>query len=162
MPTAKGNATGDSTEATAVRQRNNGLGHRSRHPRRQSGGQGYQHRTAEGGVETTITHALTFAEVLDALSRIGASDSSEVTKLAIEFLTHTACRSAEMRSATWAELNVENGIWTIPGSRMKKGRSYRVPLSLAVIALLQGAREYADSSGLAFLSTSGRMPSDSK
>ena len=47
-----------------------------------------------------------------------------------------------------------------PGSRMKTGRPHRVPLSLAAIALLQRTREYADNSGLAFLSASGRMLSD--
>ena len=108
-----GNATGDSTEATAVRQRNSGLGYRSRYPKRQSGGQGYQRRTAEGSVKTTEQRALPFADVLDALLRIRASDSSEVTKLAIAFLTHTACRSAETRCATWAEVNVASGTWTI-------------------------------------------------
>lgn len=55
---------------------------------------------------------------------------------ALEFLTLTASRSGEVRGALWDEIDLANGIWTIPGDRMKAGREHRVPLSAAAVDLL--------------------------
>jgi len=55
---------------------------------------------------------------------------------ALEFLTLTACRSGEVRGALWDEIDLTNGIWTVPGNRMKAGREHRVPLSSAAVDLL--------------------------
>jgi integrase len=48
----------------------------------------------------------------------------------------TAARSGEVRGMTWREVDIEAGVWTIPGSRMKAGREHRVPLSPAAIDVL--------------------------
>jgi integrase len=55
----------------------------------------------------------------------------------IEFLTLTACRSSEARSAVWAEIDLDLKSWTIPGTRMKSGRLHRIPLSPPALRLLQ-------------------------
>lgn len=55
---------------------------------------------------------------------------------ALEFLTLTASRSGEIRGALWDEIDLANGIWTIPADRMKAGREHRVPLSSAAVELL--------------------------
>ena len=55
---------------------------------------------------------------------------------ALEFLTLTASRSGEVRGALWDEMNLANGIWTIPAHRMKAGREHRVPLSSAAVELI--------------------------
>lgn len=55
---------------------------------------------------------------------------------AMEFLTLTAARSNEVRLATWDEVHLEEQLWIIPGMRMKKKREHRVPLTPAMIALL--------------------------
>ena len=55
---------------------------------------------------------------------------------AVEFLALTAARSGEVRGATWDEIDLEAGIWTIPAARMKMKREHRVPLSAAALALL--------------------------
>jgi integrase len=61
---------------------------------------------------------------------------------AVEFSILTACRSGEVRGATWAEFDLDNATWTIPASRMKAGREHRVPLSLPALSILRGlARE---------------------
>jgi len=39
--------------------------------------------------------------------------------------------------ATWSEFDLDNRVWTIPGSRMKAGKEHRVPLSPAAIAVLK-------------------------
>ncbi|MGM0743577.1 MAG: tyrosine-type recombinase/integrase [Pseudomonadota bacterium] len=56
---------------------------------------------------------------------------------ALEFLTLTAARSGEVRGARWQEIDLQNGIWTVPAERMKAGREHRVPLSAAAVDLLE-------------------------
>ncbi len=55
---------------------------------------------------------------------------------ALEFAVLTAARSGEVRGATWSEVDLDAGLWTIPASRMKSGREHRVPLSGPAIGLL--------------------------
>jgi integrase len=59
-----------------------------------------------------------------------------VAARATEFAILTACRSGEVRGATWEEFDMEAKLWTIPAKRMKAGREHRVPLSTAAMALL--------------------------
>jgi integrase len=55
---------------------------------------------------------------------------------ALEYTVLTAARSGEVRGMTWAEVDLENRLWTVPGVRMKAGNEHQVPLSDAAIALL--------------------------
>ena len=55
---------------------------------------------------------------------------------ATEFAILTACRSGEVRGATWEEFDMEAKLWTIPAKRMKAGREHRVPLSDTAMSLL--------------------------
>lgn len=55
---------------------------------------------------------------------------------ALEFAVLTAARSGEIRGATWAELDLEKALWTVPAARMKAGREHRVPLTAPALALL--------------------------
>lgn len=55
---------------------------------------------------------------------------------AAQFTLLTACRSGEVRGATWAEFDLDAKLWTIPAERMKAGKEHRVPLSSATMALL--------------------------
>lgn len=48
----------------------------------------------------------------------------------------TAARSGETRGATWGEMDVARGTWTVPAERMKGGRAHRAALSRAAIDLL--------------------------
>jgi len=56
---------------------------------------------------------------------------------AVQFVILTACRSGEVRGATWSEIDMGAKLWTIPAKRMKAGKEHRVPLSDAAIDLLQ-------------------------
>ncbi|QFZ84075.1 DUF4102 domain-containing protein [Variovorax paradoxus] len=64
---------------------------------------------------------------------------------ALEFAILTAARSGEVRGATWSELDVTAGIWTVPAERMKAGREHRVPLSKAAVKLLETLPQGAQS-----------------
>ncbi len=57
---------------------------------------------------------------------------------AMEFAILTACRTTEVREATWAEIN--GNVWTIPAERMKAGKEHRVPLTEAAVHILDQVR----------------------
>lgn len=56
---------------------------------------------------------------------------------ALEFTIFTAARSGEVRGATWDEIDLDAELWTVPGERMKSGRTHRVPLTPEALALLE-------------------------
>lgn len=56
---------------------------------------------------------------------------------ALEFLILAAARTNEVITATWDEIDLDAGLWTIPADRMKAGREHRVPLTGAAVALLK-------------------------
>lgn len=60
---------------------------------------------------------------------------------ALEFLILTAARSGEVLGATWDEMDLENGVWTVPASRMKAGKKHRVPLSERALAIVTALHE---------------------
>ncbi len=74
-------------------------------------------------VATKHQRALPHAEVGVALARVRASGAYLGTKLAFEFLVLTASRSGEIRQARWEEIDHDAAVWTIPGERMKTGRT---------------------------------------
>jgi integrase len=55
----------------------------------------------------------------------------------LAFLILTAARSGEVLGATWDEIDLEAGIWTVPAKRMKAGREHRVPLSKPALAIVK-------------------------
>ena len=104
----------------------------------------------------THHRALPHAEVADALASIEASGASRAAKGCFRFTILTATRSGEARDATWDEIDMEAGTWTVPASRMKAKRDHKVPLSAAALAVLEQARELTDDSGLVFPSPKKR------
>jgi len=64
---------------------------------------------------------------------------------ALEFVVLTAARSGEVRLATWDEIDLEAALWTIPGTRMKAGKTHRVPLSGAAVKLLKSLPRFEGS-----------------
>ena len=94
--------------------------------------------------------ALPHGEVAAALDTVQASRAAVTTKSAFRFLVLTASRSAEVRKATWEEVNVRRAIWTVSAKRMKAGRKHRVPLSRAALEVLASAKRFKNSSGLIF------------
>ena len=85
-----------------------------------------------------------------ALETVEASDSSLAAKLCLRFLILTAARSGEARGATWDEIDEASREWRIPAGRMKGGVEHRVPLSDAVLAVLEQASVLRDVSRLIF------------
>lgn len=105
--------------------------------------------------------ALPFNEVGTALETIRQTNAWPGTKLAFEFLVLTAARSGEVRLAMWEEMDLDSSTWTVPASRVKTGRSHRIPLSTQAVAVLERAKELEDGSGLVFPSQRGKALTDS-
>ena len=101
-------------------------------------------------VEPEHLKALPHAEVAAAIAKVHAGEHLPTTKLALEFLILTAARSAEVRNASWSEVDLESAIWIVPKDRMKNGREHKVPLSRRAVEILEEARKYRDYSAFVF------------
>lgn len=79
--------------------------------------------------------ALHYQQVPGLTSKLTGNDTAG--RLALRFVILTAARSCEVRGATWEEIDLANGLWTIPSGRMKAQKAHAVPLSLAALAVLR-------------------------
>ena len=113
----------------------------------------------KGGQKQRHQRALPHRKVAAALETVRRSNAQTSTKLAFEFLVLTAARSGEVRLMNWDEVNTEDGLWTVPASRMKAGRQHRVPLSGRAAEVLAEAEEVREND-LVFPSATGRRMSD--
>ena len=103
------------------------------------------------GAERRHMPALPYEEVAGCIAKVRASRrASRSSKLALEFLILTAGRSAEVRKATWDEIDMDGAKWRLPAARMKANREHRVPLSGRAVEVLAEAAELSDGSGLVF------------
>lgn len=84
--------------------------------------------------------AMPYPDIPAFLVRLGERESAG--RLALEALILTAARSGEIRGATWSELDLEAGLWTVPAARMKMGRTHIVPLSPQALAVFERAQSY--------------------
>ena len=75
--------------------------------------------------------AVPWADMPVLMKELLAIDTAPARALAWTILN--ASRTAEARDATWGE--IDGDTWTIPGSRMKEGKTHRVPLTPAALAL---------------------------
>lgn len=83
--------------------------------------------------------ALPHSEIKTFMSAL--AERTGVASQALRFTILTAARSGETRGMKWDEVDLENGVWTIPAERMKAGKEQRVPLSKAAIECLGSPRE---------------------
>jgi integrase len=88
--------------------------------------------------------ALPYAELGEFMVKLRQQNG--VAARALEFAVLSAARSGEVIGATWAEIDFDARLWTIPGLRMKAGKEHRVPLSDAAVAILEerAARRQSD------------------
>ncbi len=84
------------------------------------------------------------------LQTLTKGDIHITTRLAIQFTILTAARSGEVRGATWAEIDLEKNIWTVPAERMKMRSLHIVPLSTQAIAILNRLKILYGDKGLVF------------
>jgi integrase len=63
----------------------------------------------------------------------------------LEFTILTAARTSETIRATWAEINWDDKVWTVPAARMKAGKEHRVPLAGRALEILQDLNQRRES-----------------
>lgn len=102
--------------------------------------------------------AIGYKELAAVLSKLRQSEA--VSARAVEFITLTAARSNEARSATWDEIDFDNKIWTIPAERMKAEREHVVPLADRAIDILKSQKQRATSNLIFEGEKEGRPISD--
>ena len=112
------------------------------------------------GAKPRHHRALPYGQVAQALATVKASSAWVGTQLAFEFLMLTAARSGEVRRATWAEVDLDAGVWTVPAERTKMGREHRVPLSARCADVLREAAALRKDVDLLFPSPRGKVLSD--
>ncbi len=78
--------------------------------------------------------ALPFGQIAEFMTELKKRPA--VAARALEFTILTAARSGETRGMTWAEVNLDEKLWTVSASRMKAGVSHEVPLSDAALAII--------------------------
>ena len=106
--------------------------------------------------------ALPHRDVPAAIRTVRASTGAPGVKLAFEFLVLTAARWGEVRWAEWAEIDRDEGVWTVPATRMKSNRQHRVPLCGRALEILDAARTLGEGvSPLVFTGRPGK-PIDEK
>ena len=79
--------------------------------------------------------ALPYGKLPDVMAELRERDG--VDTRALEFTVLTAARSGETLGALWSEIDLEKSLWTIPPTRMKGGKTHRVPLSERAVAILK-------------------------
>ncbi len=84
--------------------------------------------------------ALPYREVPAFLAHL--RDRESPAALALEFCILTATRSGEVLGARWAEIDLEEKVWTIPAHRMKAAREHRVPMSGRTVQILKNMAEF--------------------
>lgn len=88
--------------------------------------------------------ALPYSELSRFIETLNSIEGQSAYALKMAILT--ACRTSEVLGADWSEIDLKAKLWSIPAERMKAGRVHTVPLSDAVIKLLQALPRFQDSS----------------
>lgn len=89
--------------------------------------------------------AMPYSELASFMEALTARDT--MGRLALRFLILTACRSGEVRGATWDEIDLSKNEWTIPAGRMKAGKAHIVPLSKAAVNVLTKVESLRTTAG---------------
>jgi len=87
--------------------------------------------------------ALPYSDVAGFVAQLKTMDG--LAPLALEFTILTAARTGEVIGATFDEFDFDAKTWTVPGERMKSGRTHVVPLSSRALQLVKAQHKVATS-----------------
>lgn len=108
--------------------------------------------------ETPRDRVLSPAEIGAFWHGLDAAKMSGQVRLALKLMLVSAQRREEVTCAPWAEFDLTDRVWEIPGSRAKNGLAHRVPLSTLALELLGEVREAAGESEWLFPSPRADKP----
>jgi integrase len=89
--------------------------------------------------------ALNFKAMGEFMAQLRQRDG--IGPLALDFTVLTCARTAETLGATWDEIDLDEGVWTVPANRIKAGKEHRVPLAKPALAVLHKARAMTEKIG---------------
>jgi integrase len=99
-----------------------------------------------------VTHhpILPAGEIPGFFERLDAYTGYPTTKAAAELLWLTTVRTVELLGARWDEFDLEAGLWTIPGARVKLRRDHVVPLVPRAVEILRMLEPLTKRTGFVF------------
>lgn len=97
-------------------------------------------RETKKGRQRGAFAALPFAQAPEFLVELRKREG--ISARALEFAILTAARTGEVIGARWDEFDLEAGVWTIPGPRMKGGERHTVYLTPRAVEIVRGMQEF--------------------
>ena len=104
---------------------------------------------------------LDISEFPPFLERMDRYHGNPMIKTAIQLMTLTFVRTAELRMMEWDEINFETKLWRIPAEKMKMAQPHIVPLSRQALQLIEGLRPLTGNKQYVFYNHSIAKPMSS-
>lgn len=104
---------------------------------------------------------LDISEFPPFLERMDRYHGNPMIKTAIQLMTLTFVRTAELRMMEWNEIDFDNHLWRIPAEKMKMAQPHIVPLSRQAIELIEGLRPLTGNKQYVFYNHSTAKPMSS-
>jgi len=104
---------------------------------------------------------LDISEFPPFLERMDRYHGNPMIKTAIQLMTLTFVRTAELRMMQWDEINFETKLWRIPAEKMKMAQPHIVPLSRQALQLIEGLRPLTGNKQYVFYNHSIAKPMSS-
>lgn len=92
------------------------------------------------------------------LERMDRYHGNLIIKSALQFMTLTFVRTAELRMMEWEEIDIENKLWRIPAHKMKMALPHIVPLSKQALEILEILRSITGIKQYVFYNYSTAKP----
>lgn len=104
---------------------------------------------------------LDISEFPPFLERMDRYHGNPMIKTAIQLMTLTFVRTAELRMMEWAEIDFTTKLWRIPAEKMKMAQPHIVPLSRQALELIEGLRPLTGNKQYIFYNHSTAKPMSS-
>ncbi len=104
---------------------------------------------------------LDISEFPPFIERMDRYHGNPVIKTALQLMTLTFVRTAELRMMEWDEIDFDNKLWRIPAEKMKMALPHIVPLSRQAIELLESLLQHTGRKQYVFYNHSTAKPMSS-
>ncbi len=101
---------------------------------------------------------LDISEFPPFLERMDRYHGSILVKTALQLMTLTFVRTAELINMEWNEIDFDNHLWRIPAHKMKMALPHIVPLSRQAVELIEGLRPITGNKQFVFYNHSKAKP----
>ena len=104
---------------------------------------------------------LDISEFPPFIERMDRYHGNPVIKTALQLMTLTFVRTAELRMMEWNEIDYDNHLWRIPAEKMKMAQPHIVPLSRQAIELIENLKPLTGNKQYVFYNHSTAKPMSS-